>query len=623
MKFIDDLLARLTTAIQSGRFVELETEGIEIKPVPTQGAEWNELNKSVNAFLNTSGGILILGIREEGKGDQRHYVFSGWKEYAEPNVKQIPRSFTNRQGVVEDLQDCFPPVVLRDFLDGRVAIVFVEELAADRKYVFYKGTAYKRSLTGDHKISQAEVDSQEEFKEEAIHARELLPVPGMGPEDLDLDKLNEYIIHLNQPTRIETIKPDLASARPFLERKAFVREGVVTTLGALVCGKYPGDRLGFRAQVHGYVDVPHEVARDKQDLVNNILPLLEGSLAFVLRNIQIGVSVERGGSNVLQYPEQVLRETINNALAHRDYSIDKQVTISIKPGAHVAIQNPGSFRRHLLIEALGDPIPIRRIIPEAKPRNPKLADVLRVYRKWEGRGIGMATLVNLCLDNQIDLPYYRFYQDEVRLHLCAGRLVDDRMERLFQSFSGFLEGRLQGRPVSDEQRRVLAYLIKSEWANLEHRYTILLTPDNNHFSAINGLVEAGLIQKHSSSQSFYDVYVADRVLLTRGYLTELRTLFGAAFDALAPLRKDVLGVVYRYNTFSKIKFVNAKQVSFALWFEGHGAGGDIKQFESFDRSIRRSFNALEKAGFVEKKTSPRGYALRTDFLKLHPLIPAN
>ena len=93
-----------------------------------------------------------------------------------------------------------------------------------------------------------------------------------------------------------------------------------------------------------------------------------------------------------QYPEEVLRETVNNALAHRDYSINKQVIISIKPGQHISIRNPGSFRPHLLIEHPRDAIPLRRIIPEARARNPKLADVLRVYRKWEGRGIGMATL---------------------------------------------------------------------------------------------------------------------------------------------------------------------------------------------------------------------------------------
>ena len=98
-------------------------------------------------------------------------MLSGWKEHAEPNLKEIAKLFTDRNGVVQDLSDCFPPMQLRDIQGGRVAVLYVDELAADRKFVFYKGTAYKRILTGDHKISDTDVKAQEEFKEEAVHER--------------------------------------------------------------------------------------------------------------------------------------------------------------------------------------------------------------------------------------------------------------------------------------------------------------------------------------------------------------------------------------------------------------------------------------------------------------------
>src|SRR5207237_472152 len=114
----------------------------------------------------------------------------------------------------------------------------------------------------------------------------------------------------------------------------------------------------------------------------------------------------------------------------------------------------------------------------------KLAAVLGVYSKWEGKGIGMATLVDLCLGNQIDLPYYRFGTEEITLYLCLGKLLDERMERLFRSFDAYIENKLQGNSLTHEQMVVLAYLIKSERANEQVRYTILLTPDNNHFNEL-------------------------------------------------------------------------------------------------------------------------------------------
>lgn len=87
----------------------------------------------------------------------------------------------------------------------------------------------------------------------------------------------------------------------------------------------------------------------------------------------------------------------------------------------------------------------------------------------------MATMVNLCLQNEIDLPYYRFRTEEVTLNICTGRLVDERMERRFDAFDGYLGEKLQGGTLSENQRSVLAYLIKSEWANELVRYTIMAT----------------------------------------------------------------------------------------------------------------------------------------------------
>lgn len=613
MNNIDQLLTKLADLIQQGRFAELETEGLEIKPVPADGGEWKELHKSLNAFLNTRGGLLLLGIKEEGTGPARRYTLSEWKDHAEPNLKQFAGLFTDRKGVKLDLGDCFPGMQIREILGKRVAVVYVNELAADRKFVFLHGTAYKRLLTGDHKISERDIEAQEEFKEEATHAKELQPVVDMTVADLDLERLNQFIFQLNQPRQIETLKPDLSAARAFLERKCFVKDGVVTILGALVCGKHPGDRLGFRSHVHGYVDVPQQIAKDKQDYVDNVLQLMDSSLGYLLRNIQVGISAEGGGTAVPQYPEEVLRETVNNALAHRDYSVNKQVTIAIKPGVHISIRNPGRFRQTLIIEDVTGTIPVRRLLPEAKPRNPKLADVLRVYRKWEGRGIGMATLVNLCLENRIDLPYYRIYSEEVCLHLCAGKLLDERMERLFEAFDAHIASRLDGNSLSVAQKQVLAYLIKSEWVNERVGYTILLTPDNNHFTALAGLEQAGLIQRHSLSTAAYPIYVADRHLVQTDYVKELRAFFGEAFDELDETSKASLGVVYRHNHYSKSKAASAKQVAFALWYDRDSPEGDIKEFDTFYRKVRSTFNKLEKGEFVEKFQDTRGYVLRRDF----------
>jgi predicted HTH transcriptional regulator len=622
MDDLTSLLQQIATLIAQDRFEELESDTVEFKPCPSTSQDWTERYKSINAFLNTRGGVLVLGIKESGQGQQRRYLVSGYDPSAENKLYELRRVFTDAAASALDfLDEYLPPVEILPFMGGRIAIQRVAELPANRRFVFFKGKAYKRHLTGDHVVKQVELDRHVEFLQEISQAQELEPLGQEDAGNIDLDRLNEYILQINRLQRIETLKPSIEEAMPFLVRKRFLVDGKLTVLGALVCGAYPGDILGFRAHVHGYVSTSgaeNMLVQDKQDMIANVLPLLEEANAYVLRNIQVGIKISKGGASSSQYPEAVLRETINNALAHRDYSINKQVVISITPGRQLEISNPGRFRDQLLVHhprvaSTGAPA-LLRVIPETKPRNPRLADVLRVYRKWEGRGIGMSTLVNLSLENKLDLPYFKFKSDEVTLVLQAGALIDERMNEIFDSRDAYIGKKLGSfEELSVEKMAVLAYLIKSEWANMEGKYCILLTSDNNHAQAIKTLEAARLIQRDDRSSDLYPVYVADRNLLSDNFEDELRHILGSAFDELALLWRKVLAVIYRYNNFSSRRTVSAKQASFALWAsEGHDQG-DIKSFDLFYRSIRRIFNQLESAGLVQKTDDKtKGYILSSD-----------
>jgi ATP-dependent DNA helicase RecG len=611
--FIDSVLKKLADLIATNRYEQVETDTLELKPVPADAGSWRECHKTINAFLNTRGGILLLGIREVGQGQSLRYVFSGYRAEAEDKLKELSQIFTDGRGQKLNLVEAFPPPQIRSFMGGQVAIIWVDELPGDQKFVFYRSEAFRRNLTGDHRLAEAEISEQEEYRQELWQAREMIPVKNTTLADFDLDALNEYIQQLNRGVKVETIKASLEAAIPFMERKGFIKSGVATTLGMLVCGQHPEDCIGFRCHVHGYVDVSHGLAQDKQDYIGTILPLMEQSLNYVIRNIQVGISVEGGGKAVPQYPEEVLRETINNALAHRDYAIDKQAIISIKPGLHLAIRNPGGFRRHHLIEYPDDAVPLRRIIPIAKPRNPKLADVLRVYRKWEGKGIGMATLVNLCLENKLDLPTYRLYGEEVCLYLYAGKLLDDAMQFHLASYDAYIAEKLGDDPTP-EQALILSYLIKSEMANLREHYTILLTHDNNHTIQIQKLMAAGLVFKHEKSTPACSIYLVDRVLMKDDFQGELGELFGESLATIDMLARRCLAEIYRRGRYHRLKPVTAKVAAFALWYAEKGNRQDIKEFDAFYRKVRYAFNKLLKGMFISKpKASDRGFTINQKF----------
>jgi len=243
--------------------------------------------------------------------------------------------------------------------------------------------------------------------------------------------------------------------------------------------------------------------------------------------------------------------------------------------------------------------------------------VLRVFRKWEGKGIGMATLVNLCLENKIDQPTYRLLSDEVRLTLRPGKLLDGFMENHLQSLDGYIGGKTKGFPLTTPQKTILAYLIKAEWAALRQEYTVLLTPDNNHFQELRVLEACGLIGKHAASTPLHALYVADRELIKTDYRDELLGIFGQSLITLDEDSLATLNTIYRHDTFCTSRDATAKVAAYAIWNARHGTRQDIREFDTLYRGIRYRFNKLEKAGMILKSNDGKGFRLNYGFSSDH------
>lgn len=563
MDVLNQIVERLTLAVRQRVYESLETDWLEIKPVPATGNAWDKIRESVCAFLNTRGGVVFLGVRDE-QGPPRHFQFTGYTETNSGNLSALRTAFQDERGHTLDVSDCLR-IEVRPFEVGQIALVRVRPLPEDRKFCLYRGEAFERVADRDERITKARVADQEERKREMETFRELRPVDDVGLSDLSLQRINELVMLINQGQSqpIETIKSTHADSVPFLEKKRFMlKSGQVTTLGMLVCGEHPEDHLLFRSQLDSFVDVPNTIAQDKKTFRDNILQLMEQGHGWTLRNIMTGVSPEGGGTLLAEYPEKLIRECINNALAHRDYSINRPVQLTLKPRISLSIRNPGQMPHDLVFEHPAAPIPVRRIFANPRARNPRLADVLKLHNKWEGKGIGMAELVNYALANQIDVPHYVFHSgDELSLCIPSGRVLDEDMESWFDLLGGFLAAQTKERSLTREHRVVLAYLLKSERLNRDGLYTLALTPGNNHFGAISDLKTWGLLDLHPASDRFREVYVVCRELATEDYLDEARCVMGADFDALDLLGRETVNMVLVAEKFSREGGLNAKQVS--------------------------------------------------------------
>ncbi|MFM7189816.1 MAG: RNA-binding domain-containing protein, partial [Microcystaceae cyanobacterium] len=159
MNELDKILQKLENCLETQTYESIETQQIELKDL-SGGDTWNELYRSVCAFLNTEGGIIIIGIKEKSTPD-KCYKLTGYNENNESKIKDVCTQLSDFQDSFEkpkllDLKDFFR-YEIRDFLDKRVCIIFVQGLPLQQKYVCWKKKAYERRLTGDHEVSQEQL----------------------------------------------------------------------------------------------------------------------------------------------------------------------------------------------------------------------------------------------------------------------------------------------------------------------------------------------------------------------------------------------------------------------------------------------------------------------------------
>jgi ATP-dependent DNA helicase RecG len=620
MRTIEKILSEIENCITTNTFKKLEHDKLELKDNSHFSSDWKEVYKTACSFLNTNGGIIIIGIYEDEKN--KNYIVTGYDKRNEDKSKEIVKVFADEFNNALDLSRYFLDFQICSILEKEVLAIYIDPVPEEEKYVYYDKSAFERIITGDHKIKQIKINAQHDYKLELRNAKELQPIINTTLNNLDYKKLNDYIQILNKEVKTEELKTDIDSSKSFLVRKGFVTKNLEPTiLGALVCGENVDDLLGNRSQIDCYVDSGINIAENKKILKDNILSLMEKGLSFVSQNIKVGVSVESGGISIPEYPIRLIRESINNSLAHRDYGIFKFTNINIVPNKHIEIRNPGRFKAELIIDDINNLVPIRRIIPgNSKPNNPRLAEILKIYDRFEGRGLGMSTLTNECLANNIDLPFYRFHsKDELSLYIRKGRILDEKMEMLFSAYEGYIEKRLEGEKITLEQKLVLSYFYKSELDNKNERYTILLTKDNNHLDAINTLEDSGLILKHSISSEINSVYIIDRALFKKDFNVELRNLFGADFDVLSKEGKEVLTCIFEFNNYSKNKYPNANIIGNTLWSKA-GNSNVLAGFEGFKRSIRNQVNQMVKREIITKNDGKPAYKINNDFIKKQPSL---
>ncbi len=223
--------------------------------------------------------------------------------------------------------------------------------------------------------------------------------------ELDLDigrKLVEATTHQPNASPISDWEILRALAlRGLIARSAEHSEYFSTAAGLLFLGRDPSTVFPHcRVSADAYRTAePDAVPRDQEDIRGPMPSVVERVVAFIDRNTRHPIRVV--GLNRVrldEYPTEAIRETVVNALAHRNYEDGGRRIMVEVLSDRVVVSSPGNPPRPITLAKL------RKGKYKPCSRNPVIAQCLSYFHRIEERGSGFRRMRDAMLDHGLEPP---------------------------------------------------------------------------------------------------------------------------------------------------------------------------------------------------------------------------
>lgn len=360
-----------------------ENSGIEFKRDEVHS---QSLAKEIAALANLEGGYILLGVEDDGA------VLGLTRSKIEEWVMNICSDDIN-----PPIIPYFETVLWED--DKKIGVITIPDDSPDKPYKARQG---KRWITyvriGSTSREATREQEQRLYQASGVIRYDVKPVPGALLKDFDINRLINYFKDMRGqdfPKQGDTEQWEtlLVNTEIMVESRG---KSVPTVGGMLLFGKNPNRFLpqaGITAVAYRGVEKDYD-AIERATIRGPIVAKLSGaedvvdagiverSIAFVRRNTHSeSYLVEGRRIDKPDYPEEAVRETIVNAIAHRDYTISgTDIELSIYSD-RLEVISPGSLPNTVTVE--------RMRAGCRMTRNELIKEVLRDYHYIEATGLGV------------------------------------------------------------------------------------------------------------------------------------------------------------------------------------------------------------------------------------------
>lgn len=321
------------------------------------------------AFSNSRGGIILLGVKDK-TGELIGLSYKDIQEYSRQlgntaNEQVKPAIYVNTESVtVED----------KNFLVCYIKEGKGKPYKTNDGSIWVKQSSDKRKVTDNNEILSL-------FQNVGVYQADSDTIPETDISDLEMAYVNDFFDKVYKQPKESFDKP----VESLLQSLSIIgKNSNLTRAGLLFFGKNPQlHEHTFVIKAVNFIgnDISGSEYRDSRDITGTIPQMFRDGMSFLksnLHHLQNGQNFNRPG--ILEIPEVVLEELLQNALVHIDLLLPAYIRLLIFDN-RVEIINPGSLFGGLTIEDI--------LLGISKQRNPLLADFCSKTMIYRGLGSGI------------------------------------------------------------------------------------------------------------------------------------------------------------------------------------------------------------------------------------------
>lgn len=368
-----------------------------------------------------------------------------------------------------------PEVESSEIEDKIIAVIQIKEFPI--KPVSTKGRCYRR--VGNSNRLMTPQDIAEMHLHSTGTSWDKMPAPDATMSDIDPEKIKRYIRRSSDAGRRDV--GDHEEPFEILKKLELVKEGKLTWAALLLFRK---DTKYLRSQglVHCGRFKEETIVIDNRMIEGTIVEQIDETMDFIRKNISVKfvMTGKPQRDEVWDYPLEAIRESIINAVCHRDYTMPSNSEIRIYDD-RLTIWNPGGLPLGITMDDLLKP-------HGSVLRNKGIGAVLYDMGLIEQWGSGISKMLNLCSLAGIPEPHFEEYQ--------SGFLVEFRKNIYTEEY-------LRSLGLNERQINAITFLKeKGKISNKGYRELSGLS-DEGARKDLNELIEKNIVESRGKGRSIH------------------------------------------------------------------------------------------------------------------------